>query len=326
MSASRETAGLHGAGPSDLAASFKPEPEAAARRQAAQKAQRRSKLRAALGAVARTLAAISLSAALSAGAWQGFRWATTSPYFSVREIRFSGLAHAGEDELLRRSGLALGQNLFHADLSRAARAIEAHPWVASARLERRLPATIVASVVEHQPRAQVQLGQLAQPGRPVQQGQPGARSQLYILDSQAQLFKRATANDALDLPLVTGLGRDEWLDHRSQTSVRLLNVLQLLDAWTAARLPIASLSEVRLDDDAGMTLFARDLALDDASGRGDPQSVQEIHLGTQGFAVKLQKLLQVRAALARRSERAARIDLDNQARPEWVAAQLTQPR
>jgi hypothetical protein len=36
----------------------------------------------------------------------------------------------------------------------------------------------------------------------------------------------------------------------------------------------------------------------------------------------LRRLAQVRAALARRGERAARIDLDNEARPEWVAAQL----
>jgi len=276
---------------------FKSEPGATVRRVNAELAARRARLRAGLGAVVRTLAGIALSGAVSAGLWQGFRFATTAPLFAVREIRFSGLAHAAEEELLRRSGLALGQNLFHADLARAARSIEAHPWVASARLERRLPATVIASVVEHRPRALVQL------------------DKLYILDTEGQLFKRAAPDDGLDLPLITGLLRGEWIDRRPESAVRLLLVLQLFDAWTAAGLQPGSLSEVRLDEDSGLTAFAR---------QGDG-SLQEIRLGPDGFAVKLQKLLQINAALARRGEHAARLDLDNKARPEWVAAQLSQP-
>jgi hypothetical protein len=38
--------------------------------------------------------------------------------------------------------------------------------------------------------------------------------------------------------------------------------------------------------------------------------------------LQLRRLAQLRAALARRGEHAARIDLDSQARPEWVSAQL----
>ena len=191
---------------------FKAEPGATVRRATAQVAAQRAKVRASLSAVARTLAAIALSGGLSVGSWQGVRWATTAPYFAVREIKFNGLAHAAEEDLLRRSGLFLGQNLFHADLAKAARSIEGHPWVVSARLERRLPATVIASVIEHHPRALVQL------------------DKLYVLDSDAQLFKRSAPSDGLDLPLVTGLLRDQWLDHQQESSVRLLTVLQLLDA------------------------------------------------------------------------------------------------
>ena len=96
--------------------------------------------------------------------------------------------------------------------------------------------------------------------------------------------------------------------------MRLALSLQLLDAWKAEGYPIASLSELRLDG-AAATLFTR---FDEA--------VQEIRLGSGDFPLKLHKLSQVRAALARRGERAARIDLDNQSRPEWVSAQLTSER
>jgi cell division septal protein FtsQ len=87
-------------------------------------------------AFARTGLAVLLSAAVSAGAWQAYRWATTSPLFAITEIRFAGLDHATERELLRRSGLSLGENLFHADLARASKAIEAPPRGSSAGCRR----------------------------------------------------------------------------------------------------------------------------------------------------------------------------------------------
>jgi cell division protein FtsQ len=136
---------------------------------------------------------------------------------------------------------------------------------------------------------------------------------LYVLDDQGELFKRKAPEDGLDLPLVTGLARDDA--KKPEMKVRLWTALQLLDAWRAEGLAIGELSELRLDDDNGATLFAR-----------DEGGVQQIRLGRTAFAQKLHRLAQVRAALARRGERAAKIDLDNQARPEWVSAQLTQQR
>ena len=76
---------------------------------------------------------------------------TASPAFTVREIHFTGVVHAGEGELLRRSGLSLGENLFRADLPRAARAIESHPWVAAARISRQLPGTLVVEFLDPLP-------------------------------------------------------------------------------------------------------------------------------------------------------------------------------
>ena len=263
---------------------FRAEPKAALRR-----SERRTS---ALSlAFVRTGLAVALSAAASAGAWQAWRWAMTAPLFAISEIRFSGVEHAGEADLLHRSGLSLGENLFHADLARASRAIEAHPWVASARLERRLPARVIASVVEHRAVALVQAGSL------------------YLLDDQGQVFKRKAPDDGVDLPIITGLAREEL--GKPETNLRLATALQLLDAWKAEGFATAALSEIRLDGTAA-TLFARE---------GD--GLQEIRLGAAGFPLKLHKLSQVRAALARRGERAARIDLDNQSRPEWVSAQLT---
>ena len=75
------------------------------------------------------------------------------------------------------------------------------------------------------------------------------------------------------------------------------------------------MSEVRLDEGGGFTLFVH-----------DGTAVQEVRLGSTDVSLKLQRLAQVRAALARRGERAARIDLDNPARPDQAAATLADKR
>jgi len=250
-----------------------------------------------LGAALRTLLAAVLSAAVSLGAWEGWRWATSSEAFAIREIRFEGLSHATEQDLLHRSGLKPGDNLFRTDLTKAGRAMQANPWVASARLARRLPGQVVATVVEHRPAALVQLGGL------------------YLLDDEGRLFKKAAPEDKVDLPIVTGLSRDGWADRKPELQLRLFGALHLLDTWQAAGNALAAVSEVRLDEDGGYTLFAH-----------DGTAVQEVRLGSTDISLKLQRLAQVRAALARRGERASRIDLDNPARPDQAAATLADKR
>lgn len=271
---------------------FAPEPGAAVRRVAAE--TERNRARAFLGAVLRTALAAVTSALLSLAAWQGYGWATSSTAFKVARFTVGGNAHVAEGDLLRRSGLFVGENIFRADLARAVRGIESHPWVVSARLERRLPDTIAVEVLEHRPLALVQLGGL------------------YVLDDQARLFKRAAADDQLDLPLVTGLSRGDWEEKRPEQKLRLLTALQLLDAWKAQGFGLRQLSELRFEDDS-VTLFAH-----------DGEVVQEIRLGDGEFALKLKRLAQMRAALTRRGERAVKIDLDNPSRPDQATAALAQ--
>jgi len=179
------------------------------------------------------------------------------------------------------------------DLAAAARAVEAHPWVASARLARSFPGTVLVEIVEHRAAAQVQLGGL------------------YLIDEEGRVFKRLAAEDGVDVPLVTGVSREAWLRDKGAAQLRLYSALHLLEAWRAEGLPAAALEEIRLEEDGGFTAFARD-------GAG----LQEVRLGPRDLPLQLRRLEQLRAALARRGEHAARIELDNQTRPEWVSAQL----
>lgn len=257
----------------------------------------RAAWRSVFGALLRTVAAAAVSGALSFVGWQVWQWATASDAFALRTVHFSGLVHAREPDLFHRSGLRIGENLLLADLSRAARAIQADPWVASARLERRLPGEVVARIVEHRPAALVELGGL------------------YVLDDEGRLFKRAAADDGLDLPILTGISRQAWVDRKPDLQLRLFAALHLLDTWQASGLSLGTVSEIRLEDGGGFTVFAH-----------DGGAVQEVRLGAGDVSLKLQRLAQMRAALARRGERAERIDLDNPARPDQAAATLADKR
>jgi cell division protein FtsQ len=270
---------------------FRPEPAAALRRAVS---KRMSPWKGLASGTLLSGIAMAISAAVLLGGWELARLASTAPVFTVREIRFHGLVHATEKELLAAAHLARGANLFAVDLSAATRAMSANAWVASARLSRHFPGTVEVEIVEHRPRAEVQLGAL------------------YLVDDLGRAFKRMAPGDPADLPRVTGLGREEWTKDRIAAQVRLYRALQLVDAWREEGV-LPALAQVRIDDDAGLTALARDNGV-----------LQEIRVGDHDFRVKLRRLAKVRAALALRGERAVRIDLDNPARPDWASAQLAE--
>src|SRR2546429_1077936 len=142
------------------------------------------------------------------------------------------------------------------------------PWVGSARVGRRLPGEVVGSIAEHRPAALVELGGL------------------YVLDDEGRLFKRAVADDGLDLPILTGISRQAWVDRKPDLQLRLFAALHLLDTWQASGLSLGTVSEIRLEDAGGFTVFAH-----------DGGAVQEVRLGAGDVSLKLQRLAQMRAAL-----------------------------
>ena len=75
-----------------MTGAFRPVDPAVMRRAAVE--AERTAFKSALDAALRTLAAAALSAALSLGAWQAWRWATASPAFALNEIKFSGFCLA----------------------------------------------------------------------------------------------------------------------------------------------------------------------------------------------------------------------------------------
>lgn len=237
--------------------------------------------------LAKMFLSIAATAAVGAGGWYGWQWARTSPVFALKQISVTGNQRASQPELVKLAGLSAGQNLFVLDTGAAERALRAHPWIKQAKVQRRLPSSLEVSVVEHVPVALVGLGEL------------------YLLDQSGEPFKRLQAGDGDDLPLVSGVTREEYAAQPQETAERFLRAIEAAGIYAASATGRQlALSEVRL---AGQELS---LVLADGA---------EVRLGAGDPAEAIGRLSRVRAELSRRGLVARTVHLDNRVRRGWVA-------
>ena len=240
--------------------------------------------------ILKVLGAVLLSVGVTGGALMGWRWASTSERFALKEVVIKGAHHATEGELRRVGGLVAGQNLLSLDGEAVERALSTHPWVSEVRVHKDLPSRLVVELDEHQPIALLALGEL------------------YLVDERGEPFKRATVNDEMDLPLITGVDREDFAGDRARALELVGRAVGVIEGYQRLFKSQADLSEVHVDLD--------DVAVVTTEG-------QEIHLGAGELDVKLARLEKVRGELKARSLGADVIRLDNRARPGWVAVQLS---
>ena len=239
---------------------------------------------------------VVLASCLAAAGWGAWRIAIEGSLLRIGEIRFEGLARATAEELLELSPVAKGDHLLAVNPDVVAAALRRHPWIASVEVRRRLPAALEISIVERRARALVDLGAL------------------YLLDEGGQVFKRATPGDGLDLPVVTGIGREDWVERRAEVEPLLAGALALVDRWAERGLDRrAPISEIHLDSDYGTTLWAGEEGV-------------EIRLGQGELPEKLARLERVLSAVDAEGQRAEVLHLDNRRRPDWVAVRVARTK
>jgi cell division septal protein FtsQ len=189
-------------------------------------------------------AALAALAVLGGALWAGYRWLTRSPRFAITEIAVHG-AHRVDPEALRsRLPIHLGDNVF-ADLTAAARAAGADPWIAAVDVRRMLPHTIVVELREHTAAAVAALGE----------------DELYLVDAAGRPFKRAAfaAGEADGLPIVTGLDRAAFAADPATALATLRAAIAMVDRWRAASRP--AIGEVHIDPHGAIALHTYDPAI-----------------------------------------------------------------
>jgi cell division protein FtsQ len=244
-------------------------------------------------AFAFVLPPIAATAAVALLGWSVWRFGVDGDLLRIRELRFGGLSRVSAAELRELSPVREGDSLVFSDLDALAASLRGHPWIASVEVRRTLPPAIEIQVTERRAAALVNF------------------DGLYLVDEAGHVFKRATPGDGLDLPLITGVGREDYVGRQAEVEPLLAGALALAGRWAERGLDRrAVLSEIHVDPDWGVSLFVGDEGM-------------EIRLGTGEIPVKLERLERVLAALAVKGEKAEAIHLDNRRRPDWVTVRLS---
>jgi cell division protein FtsQ len=243
---------------------------------------------------AKLLVGIAVVVGASGGvAWGTKRYVTTSPRFAVRTVAVEGVSRLSAAEVARHAGLAVGDNVFSIELDEVRHKLEAHPWIASARVSRKLPGAVIVSVVEHEPKALVSVADA-----------------LYLVDAKGAVFKQVDADDAFDLPLVTGVAADKIVSDREGVEAKLRDALELVDDVTRSELAKRHpLQEVHLEKDGTVLVVVGSEAI-------------ALHLGRPPYKGKLEQASRVLDEIGKRKAQASMIFLDNDASPERVVVRM----
>ncbi len=231
--------------------------------------------------------------AVGVGVVASWRHFTKGESIRVGAVRVTGAVRATEGEIQALSTVRPGDDFLAVDVEAVERAVARHPWVARAQARRTVPPAIEITVTEREPRALVDLGGT------------------YLVDRNAQVFKRAGAGDGLDLPLVTGFGRDDFTQRRTSVETGIRGALAILDEYAREGLvPLAAIQEIHLDDDWGVTLYVGDEGTQVRLGQGDlPQKLGRLH--------------RVLEALRAEGRTAEVIHLDDRSHPDRVGVRLS---
>jgi cell division protein FtsQ len=188
--------------------------------------------------------AAALLAAVLAGVagTSAVAWLNRSPLFSVKSIDLNPCAHVTQEEvwaILRAGGRG---SIWAVPTREIARRLSDHPWIRSVSVRKALPDRLVVRVEERRPVAMVHL------------------DALYYVDADGTPFKRLTAHDAKDYPILTGFSREDLLGRDAVTLRNFRKTLELLRMAEAGALR-QNLSEVHFDAQDGYTLVTRDSGL-----------------------------------------------------------------
>jgi cell division protein FtsQ len=180
------------------------------------------------------------------------------------EVKIMGCMNIGESELLELAKIDFRSNLLNLDLQEVSRLLAQHPWVEKAKVRRDFSGkALIIEVQERIPRALILL------------------DELYLMDRNGEIFKKAELKEKMDLPILTGVTLQEWKQKDPRTLELLQQALELLGHLEGRKVfSLRDVSEVHLHRKKELTLYTL-------------QGGVPIHFGTGDYADKLNRLEKV---------------------------------
>lgn len=247
---------------------------------------------------ARRAALISLTCAagLVAVGYAGGRHLASADRFAIAEVEVRGAARVSAGEIRARLGGLGGQNLFLAEISKAASRVERHPWVESARARRELPDRLSLELEERRPAAVVHM------------------DGLYLVDEAGVPFVRARAgSDETDgLLIITGIERRAFRRDPEAGHAQLREALRAAEIYARGDRP--ALGEIHFGPEGRLTLVTYDDAVEIRTGA---RSAEELGAWLEGYD-------NARDALSERERATARLfRVEGHGAPERVSVDFS---
>jgi cell division protein FtsQ len=206
-----------------------------------------------------------------------YSWVHRSPLFSVRSIDLNLCDHVTQEEVWAIVRGGRSGNIWSVPTREVVRLLSDHPWVRSVSVRKAFPDRLVVRIEERRPVAMVNL------------------NALYYVDAEGNPFKRLTAYDPKNYPILTGFSRAELLARDAVTLRDFRKTLELLRMAEAGPLR-QNLSEVHFDAQDGYTLVTRDAGL-------------QLKLGTTDFKEAMRRIDEALPRLSGVGGTAAIVDL-----------------
>ena len=200
----------------------------------------------------------------------GFDYITQSKTFYLTQIDLLTATKVTKDEIAKLVNLNYHKdNIYKLNLKILKKKIETHPWIERVVVKRKLPSTIVISIVEHEAIAIAKITDSAK----------------LLINKKNKFFKEYDPDENLNLVEITGIeivkiGDEYELDKTLlKPSISLLKKKELI-----------SLSKIFADKNIGITIIVRDTY---NSPLIDENKTIQIKLGFDNFQEKLRKAKQI---------------------------------
>jgi cell division protein FtsQ len=234
-----------------------------------------------VGKLGKSILSLAVLASLTILGYTLFQYFTQSSNLPLGEIKVVGSRHASEAELLNLAGVDFTTGLVNLDLKEVSRRLRQHPWVEKAKVKRDWSRkALIIEVQERVPQALILLGDL------------------YLIDRQGEVFKKAESRDRMDFPVLTGLrrtdlqGQDPWATDLIRQTLEFLSLLERRRVLT-----VKDVSEISLHRQTGLTVYTLK--------EGIP-----IRLGSGNWADKLDRLEKVLPDLYPKGKEIEYLDLN----------------
>ena len=260
-----------------------------------QSSERRRELVTSVTRVAGWVLGLAVLGGAAVGVYYGWHAAVGSERLRVRRVELIGNEHVKVDELAAYTGIQVGSNLLDLDLDAIALQLRHHPWIESARVRRRLPDEVVIEITEHKPAILVSLGDV------------------YLADASGILFKRFAAPDGVELPILTGLSRDDVARHPDETTAHIYDAIALANSFAERAKTAWRLDELRFDANLGWSVLASPL--------GDETADVRFFLGSDP-AARLSAALTAATRVREAGERPSIVFSDGKKSPNRVQVKL----